>query len=322
MKAVILDGYSVNPGDLSWKSLENIVDLEIYDRTSPEEIRARVSDADIILTNKVVLEKDLLDSLPRLKYIGVLATGYNVVDIRSAEAAGIEVTNIPAYSTESVAQMVFSHILAITSRVEHYTSENRKGRWTASPDFVYWDKPFQELCGKTLGIVGYGNIGKAVSRIALAFGMNVLAYTSKNPEDLPEGVTKTDMDGLFSSSDIISLHCPLAENTFHLVNSDRLALMKKTAVLINTGRGPLVDETALASALENGDICAAGLDVLSQEPPVADNPLLSARNCFITPHLGWATVEARKRLIDIAVDNIKSFMTGNTKNLVTQKNKQ
>lgn len=316
MKITILDGYGMNPGDMSWAPLEELGDLTVYDRTAPEQVLERAAGSEALLTNKTVLTAETLRALPQLRYVGVLATGYNVVDIDAARELGIVVTNIPAYSTDSVVQMVFAHLLAITNRVEHYTDENRRGRWSTNPDFCYWDSPLHELSGKTFGIVGLGNIGMAVSRVARAFGMKVKAYTSKRIEDLPDGVSKADLDELFETSDVVSLHCPLTESTRHLVNADRLAQMKPSAILINTGRGPLVDEKALTEALDSGRIHAAGLDVLSSEPPAADNPLLTARNCFITPHLGWATKEARERLLSIAADNLRGFITGDVRNNV------
>lgn len=318
MKITILDGYGMNPGDMSWAPLEELGDLTVYDRTAPEQVVERAAGSEALLTNKTVLTAETLRALPQLRYVGVLATGYNVVDIDAAREFGIVVTNIPAYSTDSVVQMVFAHLLAITNRVEHYTDENRRGRWSTNPDFCYWDTPLHEFSGKTFGIVGLGNIGMAVSRVARAFGMKVKAYTSKRIEDLPDVVSKADLDELFETSDVVSLHCPLTDSTRHLVNAERLAMMKPSAILINTGRGPLVDEKALAEALESGRIHAAGLDVLSSEPPAADNPLLTARNCFITPHLGWATREARERLLSIAADNLRGFITGDVRNNVAR----
>lgn len=318
MKITILDGYGMNPGDMSWAPLEELGDLTVYDRTAPEQVLERAAGSEALLTNKTVLTAETLRALPQLRYVGVLATGYNVVDIDAARELGIVVTNIPAYSTDSVVQMVFAHLLAITNRVEHYTDENRRGRWSTNPDFCYWDTPLHELSGKTFGIVGLGNIGMAVSRVARAFGMKVKAYTSKRIEELPDGVSKAGLDELFETSDVVSLHCPLTDSTRHIVNADRLAQMKPSAILINTGRGPLVDEKALAEALNSGRIHAAGLDVLSSEPPAADNPLLTARNCFITPHLGWATKEARERLLRIAADNLRGFITGDVRNNVAR----
>lgn len=316
MKIKVLDGYAANPGDLSWEEFRKLGDVTVYDRTSPEELPERAKDADVILTNKVVLNADTLKALPGLKYVGVLATGYNVVDIDAAHQLGIVVTNIPAYSTESVAQMVFAHILNITQRVGHYAEENRNGRWTNNPDFCYWDFPLTELAGKTIGIIGLGHTGMATARIALAFGMNVLAFTSKDSAVLPAGISKAPLDHIFSSADIVSLHCPLTESTKELVNAKRLATMKNSAILINTGRGPLVNEQDLADALNSGTICAAGVDVLSSEPPLAGNPLLTARNCFITPHIAWATKEARTRLNEIAATNLQAFLSGKPVNVV------
>ncbi|MDE6857533.1 MAG: D-2-hydroxyacid dehydrogenase, partial [Alistipes sp.] len=267
-------------------------------------------------TNKTPLTAAMLRSLPRLRYVGVLATGYNVVDVAAAREEGIVVTNIPAYGTASVAQTVFAHLLAIAQRVEHYTDENRRGRWSRSADFCYWDFPLVELAGKRMGIVGFGNTGSAAARIAAAFGMEVWAFTSKSAESLPAGVRKAELDELFRSCDVVSLHCPLTESTRGMVDAARLAMMKPTSILINTGRGPLVVERDLADALNAGTIFAAGLDVLCSEPPESDNPLLSARNCFITPHIAWATREARERLMRIAADNLRSYVEGRTVNNV------
>jgi glycerate dehydrogenase len=259
-----------------------------------------------------------MEALPQLKYIGVLATGYNVVDIEAAKARGIVVTNIPAYSTSSVAQMVFAHILNITQRVGHYAEDNSKGRWTESVDFCYWDTNLVELDGKKMGIVGFGNIGKATARIAQAFGMEVWVYTSKEQHELPEGMKKVSLDDLFAACDVVSLHCPLTPETKGMVNAERLKLMKSQAILINTGRGPLINEQDLADALNEGRIGAAGLDVLSVEPSVKENPLLGAKNCFITPHIAWATKEARTRLMDIAVGNLKAYIEGHIINNVAK----
>lgn len=322
MKITVLDGYTLNPGDLSWDELKLLGEVTVYDRTLPEEVLARSEKAEILLTNKTVLNRETIEKLPDLKYIGVLATGYNVVDIRAAEENGIIVTNIPAYSTASVAQTVFALLLAVTNRVEHYTTENHSGRWSRSDDFCYWDFPLMELAGKTFGIVGLGNIGKNVSQIALAFGMRVLALTSKSAEELPGGVEKAaSLETLLAESDVLSLHCPLTEKTRNMINAETLSKMKPSAILINTGRGPLIDETALAEALNRGELRGAGLDVLSSEPPLADNPLLSARNCFVTPHIAWATVEARRRLMATAVSNVASFLTGHPRNVVGKNGK-
>lgn len=310
MKITILDGYGMNPGDLSWDGLRALGELTVYDRTAPADVIERSKDSDAILTNKTVLDGATLRALPRLRYVGVLATGYNVVDVKTAAELGIVVTNIPAYSTMSVAQMVFAHLLNVADDVAHYASENRQGRWGRNADFCYWDAPLTELAGKRFGIVGFGHIGQAVARIALAFGMKVMAFTSKEPEHLPDGVRKAGLDELFSESDVVSLHCPLAPDTKNLVDTRRLAMMKDDAILINTGRGPLVDEETVAAALRAGKLRAFCADVLSSEPPAADNPLLSAPRSYITPHIAWASKEARVRLLDIATSNLRSFLDG------------
>lgn len=314
MKIVILDGYTANPGDLSWKELEALGELTVYERTKPAEIVARAADAEIVLTNKVVLSKETMAQLPKLKYIGVLATGYNVVDIAEAHQRGIVVTNVPAYSTESVSQMVFAHLLTVTNRTEHYAIQNRSGRWTENPDFCYWDFSHMELAGKSFGIVGLGNIGQRVAQIALAFGMKVKALTSKTA--LPAGVEKASLEELLATSDVLSLHCPLTENTRHLINADTLRQMKPTAILINTGRGPLIDDRAVAEALADGRLAAFCADVLTEEPPKADNPLLKQPNAFFTPHIAWASKEARIRLLQVATDNVRAFIGGKPINMV------
>ena len=318
MKIVVLDGYALNPGDLSWSGMEALGELVVYDRTSPSELMERSADAEVLITNKTLITAADMEALSRLKYIGVLATGYNVVDIEAAKARGVVVTNIPAYSTASVAQMVFAHLLNITQQVGHYAEENAKGRWADSVDFCYWDTDLVELAGKKMGIVGFGNIGQATARIAQAFGMEVCVYTSKEQSALPVGMTKMGLDALFASCDVVSLHCPLTPETKEMVKAERLNTMKPNAILINTGRGPLVNEQDLADALNEGRIAAAGLDVLSVEPSVAGNPLLNARNCFITPHIAWATKEARTRLMDIAVNNLKCYQEGNVINNVAK----
>lgn len=310
MKIIVLDGYAANPGELSWEELKALGECTIYERTAPEEVLTRAAGAEVLLTNKTVLTAEHMAALPELKYIGVLATGYNVVDTEAAKSRGIIVTNIPAYSTDSVAQMVFSHILNIAQQVKHHSDAVRDGRWSSCPDFCFWDTPIMELRGKKLGIVGLGHTGYMTARIAIGFGMQVFAYTSKSPFQLPPEIHKMELDELFSECDIVSLHCPLTEQTRELVNASRLALMKPTAILINTGRGPLVNEQELADALNQGIIYAAGLDVLSQEPPRADNPLLTARNCFITPHIAWASKEARTRLLQVMVENVKAYQEG------------
>lgn len=309
MNIVVLDAYTLNPGDLSWSKLEALGNLKVYDRTLPEEIVDRAKDAEIVLVNKVVIDGACMEALPNLKYIGVLATGYNVVDVDEARKRGIVVTNIPAYSTDSVAQMVFAHILNIVSRVDMYASQNRNGRWSNCNDFCYYDSPIMELAGKRMGIVGLGHTGMATARIADAFGMKVVAFTSKT-EQLPYGIEPLPLDEIFATCDIVSLHCPLNERTRGMVDARRLGLMKKGAILINTGRGPLVCEKDVADALSSGRLGAFGADVLSSEPPASDNPLLTAPNCFITPHIAWATVEARTRLMDICAGNVKAYIDG------------
>ena len=316
MNIVILDAYSANPGDLSWEPLRQYGELTVYDRTAPADTVSRAKDADIVLTNKVVLSKTELDQLPRLRFIGVLATGYNIVDTTEAHRRGIVVANVPAYSTESVAQMVFAHLLTVTNRTEHYTLLNRERRWTNNPDFCYWDTPLTEIAGKTLGIYGLGNIGSRVAAIAQAFGMRVVAVTSKDADRLPAGITKVTLPEMLAQSDIVSLHCPLTPDTQHLINAKSLKLMKPTAILINTGRGPLVDEQAVADALNAGQIYAYCADVMCQEPPAADNPLLDCTNAFLTPHVAWATREARVRLLDITFDNVAAFIAGHPQNAV------
>lgn len=318
MKIVALDGYAANPGDLSWDELKALGECVIYDRTAPEEVLERAADAEVVLTNKVVITAEMMAALPQLKYIGVMATGYNIVDIDAARERGIIVTNIPSYSTDSVAQMVFAHILNIAQQVQHHSEAVHQGRWTSSKDFCFWDTPLIELRGKKIGIVGLGHTGYTTARIAIGFGMEVYAYTSKSSFQLPPEIKKMELDQLFSECDIISLHCLLTDKTRELVNAARLKQMKPTAILINTGRGQLVNEQDLADALNNGQIYAAGLDVLSQEPPKADNPLLTARNCYITPHIAWASAAARERLMGILLDNLKGYIEGKVINNVAK----
>ena len=316
MKIVVLDGYTLNLAEAFQKELAVLGECTYYERTPAEKVLERLQEAEVAFTNKVVLSGEIIALLPKLKYIGVLATGYNVVDIEAAKRRGIVVTNIPAYSTESVAQTVFAHLLTISNQVAHYTEEARTGMWSKCPDFTYTNTPLLEWNGKTMGIVGLGNIGLAVARIALAFGMKVIAYTSKNKEQLPMGVMPVSKKELFQQSDVLSLHCPLTPDTKEFVCTETLSWMKPTAIIINTSRGLTVNESDLAYALNEGKIMAAGVDVLSTEPPREDNPLLSARNCYITPHIAWATLEARTRLMQIAVDNLKSYRERNVKNNV------
>ena len=309
MNIVVLDGYTLNPGDLSWDALRELGSCEIYDRSAPDEIVPRSTSAEIVLTNKVKLNGEYMSSVSTLKYIGVTATGYNIVDVAAARERKVIVTNVPTYGTQSVAQMTFALLLELTQHVGHHAQSVREGRWTRSPDFCYWDYPLIELDGLTLGIIGFGRIGKMVGRLAEAFGMKVLTYSRKQPV--------AEMETLFRRSDIISLHCPLTPQTEHLVNEKRLAWMKPTAFLLNTSRGPLIDESALAKALNEGRIAGAGLDVLAVEPPTADKPLLRAKNCLITPHIAWATRAARSRLMEAVVENVRAFLAGESKNVVT-----
>ena len=310
MKICILDGYSLNPGDLDWSPVERLGDVTLFDRTPADKIVERAADADIVLTNKVPFSADTLRQLPRLRFICVLATGYNIIDTEAAARQGVVVANIPAYSTMSVAQMAFAHILNITNHVASYAREVADDKWTNCPDFCFWDSALTELAGKTMGIVGLGNTGMATARIAVALGMKVVAMTSKSADTLPEGITPAPLDDVLASADVVSLHCPLTPSTRHLINAASIAKMKPSAILINTGRGPLVDEQAVADALNGGRLAAFGADVLSQEPPRGDNPLLSARNCFLTPHIAWATLEARTRLMSTATENVRQFIAG------------
>jgi len=315
MNIVVLDGYTLNPGDLSWDKLESLGDCTVYDRTSPEQTVQRAAGAEIILTNKTELNREVIASLPDLKYIGVLATGYNVVDTEAAAERGIPVTNVPTYGTASVAQMTFALLLELTQHVGHHSRTVKEGRWGRSDDFCYWDFPLVELSGLTMGLVGFGRIGRAVARAAQGFGMNAIAYDPMADQSNTD-IQLTDLDGLLKRSDVVSLHCPLTEENKRLINAGKLAMMKPTAYLINTARGPLIDEQALSDALNNQQIAGAGLDVLSEEPPRSGSPLFNARNCFITPHISWATSAARSRLMRTAVDNVESFIAGKVKNKI------
>ncbi|MEY4384988.1 MAG: lactate dehydrogenase/2-hydroxyacid dehydrogenase, partial [Verrucomicrobiota bacterium] len=310
MNIVVLDGHTTNPGDLRWTELESLGPCEIHDRTAPDQLLARAANAEVLLTNKVVLNRDTLAALPKLRYIGVLATGYNVVDTVAARERAIPVTNVPGYSTRSVAQLTFALLLELTHHAGHHGATVRAGQWTRSPDFCYWDHPLLELDGLTLGVIGFGQIGREVTQIARAFGLRVLVHTRTQPEQLPAGVECVPLDDLLARADIVSLHCPLTPETKQLINPERLARMKPSAFLLNTSRGPLVDEPALAAALNSGRLAGAALDVLSVEPPPATNPLLTAKNCLITPHLGWATRAARERLLQTACANLRAFLAG------------
>ena len=315
LNIVVLDGYTLNPGDLSWAALEALGEVTIHDRTPPNLTVKRAAGAGVALTNKTVLDRAAISALPELRYIGVLATGYNVVDVAAARERGVVVTNVPAYGTASVAQMVFAHLLNLAQRVGDHSASVRRGDWSRSADFCYWTAPLIELEGLTMGIVGYGRIGRAVARLALAFGMRVLLHDQRRRR-IPRGCAWAGLEALCRDSDVISLHCPLTSDTKGLVNAQFLARLKPTAFLINTSRGPLIDEPALAAALNAGRLAGAGLDVLAVEPPPADHPLLTARNCFLSPHIAWATQAARARLYDIALENVKAFVAGRPMNVV------
>ncbi|MFC1607771.1 D-2-hydroxyacid dehydrogenase [Candidatus Latescibacterota bacterium] len=319
-KIVVLDGHTLNPGDLSWSELEALGACTIYDRTKPEEVVSRATGAGIILTNKTILDRSSIEQLPDMKYIGVMATGYNVVDLDCTRDYGIPVTNVPEYATPAVAQMVFALLFELTNHIAHHSDSVRSGRWSSCPDFCFWDIPLIELHGLTMGIIGYGSIGREVAVVARAFGMHVLVY---DVQDIPpdRGIEPTNLDTLFKESDIISLHCPLTDSTEDIINTENLTLMKESAYLINTGRGPLVNEQDLAEALNSGIIAGAGLDVLRIEPPQADNPLISAKNCVITPHIAWASQASRSRLMKTAVGNVRSFLEGEYVNVVNSVDK-
>ena len=318
MKIVVLDAYTLNPGERRWEELEELGEVVVHDRTAQLDVVRRAKDAEVVLTNKTILDGFILNLLPKLKYIGVLATGYNVVDLDVARQRGIVVTNIPAYSTQSVAQMAIAHLLNITQRVAHYAHEVHNGVWSAQPDFCYWNTPLIELAGKKIGIVGFGNAGQATAQIAEALGMEVWVYTSKPKKSLPKKYQKVTLNELFSACDVVSLHCPLTAENKEMVNSFRLSLMKQGAILINTSRGGLIDEKALEQALLSGKLLGAGLDVLSSEPVPNGNPLLKLKNCFITPHIAWATRESRMRLMNQAVENLKAWMEERTINNVLE----
>lgn len=317
MKIVVLDGYTENPGDLSWDELRKLGDLTVYDRTADGDIVSRIGDAELVITNKTPISRDTLERCPSVRYIGVLATGYNVVDTGAAKEKGIPVTNIPAYGTETVAQYAISLLLEICGHVGHHSEAVHGGRWESCEDFCFWDFPMIELCGKTMGIIGYGKIGQAVGRIAQAFGMKVLAFANhRRPELESETCRYTDLEELLEKSDVISLHCPLFPDTEGIINRETIAKMKDGVIIINNSRGQLIVEQDLADALESGKVLAAGVDVVSTEPIKGENPLLKAPNCIITPHISWAAKEARERLMNIAVDNVKQFLAGTPVNVV------
>ena len=325
MRIVVLDGYTLNPGDLSWERLEALAETcDVYDRTPPDQVVPRAEDAEAVLINKVALSRPVLEALPTLEYVGLLATGVDNVDVEAARARGLLVTNVPAYGTRSVAQMTFAHLLNLTQRVAGHARDVRAGQWAEQADFCFWNVPLVELAGKTMGIVGLGRIGRRVAEIARAFGMNVVAYGGRNDkadprtEEMP-AAEQVGLEPLFRRSDVVSLHCPLTSETEGLVNAERLAWMKPSAFLINTARGPLVDEEALADALNEGRLGGAGLDVLSEEPPPAQHPLYEAKNCFITPHIAWATHDARARLLDTAAGNVEAYLAGAPQNVVSDR---
>lgn len=319
MHIVVLDGYALNPGDLSWKGLELLGDVTVYDRTPADQIYERAKEAEVLLTNKTPLSAEMLSRLPRLRYVGVLATGYNVVDVKAARELGIAVTNVPAYSTPSVVQMTFSLLFALCTRVQEHSQAVREGKWCRSKDFCFWDYPLVEVSGKTLGIIGFGSIGRQVAEVALALGMQVVAYSRTVKTDFfHPRFSWVSLDELFAVSDVVSLHCPLFPETKEIINKANLSQMKPTAFLLNTARGGLVAERDLADALNHGIIAGAGLDVLTEEPANPNNPLLTAQNCVITPHIAWATAEARARLMEIAVSNLASFAEGKPVNVVNK----
>ena len=316
MNLTILDAYTANPGDLSWEGLQSLASCTLHDRTPTSEVIGRAKDCELVLTNKTVITAEAIRALPKLKYIGVLATGYNVVDVAAAKEMGVVVTNVPGYGTPSVSQLAIALLLELTNRVGHHAQTVREGRWSQCPDFSYWDGTLVELQGRTMGIVGYGSIGEGLAKVALALGMKVIA-NRRTWKELPlAGVEPASLDEVLAQSDVISLHCPLTDETKHLIRKETIAKMKPSAFLINTARGPLIHDQDLADALNSGRLAGAGLDVLSVEPPPAGNPLFSAKNCFITPHIAWASKEARERLIEIATENVRAFLEGRPVNRV------
>lgn len=317
MKIVVLDGYTLNPGDLSWDALQALGNLVVHERTSENEIVERAADADMLLTNKVPLSAKVINALPKLKYIGVTATGYNIIDMACAKERNITVTNVPGYSTASVVQLTFSLLLELCYRTQRHSDAVMEGKWSASPDFCFWDYPLTELSGKTLGIIGFGSIGQKVADVGAAFGMPILASSrTQTDQSSRKNFQWVAREELFAQADVISLHCPLTPETENIINTESLSLMKSSAKLINTSRGGLVNAQDLADALNNERISGAGLDVLATEPPPADHPLFRAKNCIITPHIGWATKETRLRLMDTVVENVKAFLQGNPVNVI------
>ena len=317
MKIVILDANALNPGDMSWDQIRVFGEVTTYPRTdSKEETIRRIGDAEIVLLNKVPIDEAILAACPTVKLICCLSTGYNVVDIHAARARNIPVCNVPAYSTAAVSQFTFALLLELCHQIGHHDQTVHNGKWASCPDFCYWDTPQMELAGKTMGIIGFGRIGQAVGRIAIAMGMKVLAYSRSIRPEGEEIATYVDLDTLLSQSDIVSLHCPLFPETQNLINTDTIAKMKDGAILLNTSRGPVIDEAAVADALKRGILRGAAMDVVSEEPIRAENPLLSAPNCIITPHMAWAPMETRQRILDITVQNISGFITGDPVNVV------
>ncbi|RAJ97966.1 glycerate dehydrogenase [Larkinella arboricola] len=316
MNLVFADAYTLNPGDLDWTPLTSLGSVTLHDRTAPDQLIERLKDADMVLVNKVKMNRQTLEQLPNLRYIGVTATGYDIIDWKAARQLGIVVTNVKGYSTESVAQLTFALLLELTHRAGLHADSVRAGDWARNPDFCYWKSPLVELAGKTLGLVGFGDIGKRVADIGRAFGMNILVNRRHTDEQPPEGIRYVDQTTLFAESDVVSLHCPATDENRGFVNTSLLRQMKPTAFLLNTSRGVLINEADLAEALNNGQLAGAGLDVLGTEPPAADNPLFSARNCLITPHLAWASLEARQRLLYEIVENIRAFFAGQPRNVV------
>ena len=316
MRIVVLDGHTLNPGDISWQSLEALGDLQVYDRTPPDKTVERIGDAQVVLTNKTRLSAEVINASPYIKYVGVLATGYDVVDVAAAKQRGVPVCNVPGYATDAVAEMVFALLLELCRHTGAHSAAVKNGEWTASPDFCFWKYPMREICGKTLGIVGLGRTGQRTAQIAQAFGMRVLAVSQSRPLAESDTLRYVTMDILLSQSDIVSLHCPLTEHTRHMIDSDALARMKSGVMLINTARGGLIDERALANALESGKVAGAACDVVSVEPIRADNPLLAAKNIIITPHIAWAALSSRERLMAQTVNNVKAFLAGRPINVV------
>lgn len=316
MKIVVLDGYTENPGDLSWAGFENLGEVTVYDRTAPEEIIERIGDAEAVIVNKAPISRATLAACPAIRYIGVLATGYNVVDVQAAQEKGVVVTNIPTYGTEAVGQFAIALLLEICHRIGHHSDAVRQGRWEKSPDWCFWDYPLIELAGKTMGVVGFGRIGQTTGRIANALGMKVIAYDKGGAAASCAFAEDVTLDALYARADVISLHCPLFPETEGMIGKESIAKMKDGVIILNNSRGPLIKEQELADALNTGKVYAAGLDVVSTEPIRGDNPLIRAKNCIITPHISWAPKESRQRLMDIAVGNLAAFIAGNPVNAV------